>query len=348
MNSPDQRASDAARQAAIQTVREALASGRIIQADHDIRVDQIRNARTMQDIDLQLRDLVMRSAGPSATFGAGAAAVFSAGNDAAFLGHQHDAPQVNPQAAQPSVQPAAQPPAGQFPTVNYGPPTAASVDPSEALAQLAERATAATSRKSVRGVIGLAILGAVIVPIVGSIIAFTASMKSFTVPDFGLDEPVDQETYLPGEPPSDEGVNVHTKAGYRALVDALRDETGSTYVFRAVLYPDYAILDVPAGQDNRYQSYYWNGRELSAQTIKGARQEPQFDLSLVKPRQIIRMLDTVRGRMDDARSWYVIIGGAFGDVGTTISAYASSEFSESTYVIQTLDGTVVYDSEEHK
>ena len=56
------------------------------------------------------------------------------------------------------------------------------------------------------------------------------------------------------------------------------------------------------------------------------------------------MLDTVRGRLDNPEIWYVIIGDSFGS-GAQISAYASNDFGESTYIIETLDGTVVYDSE---
>ena len=52
----------------------------------------------------------------------------------------------------------------------------------------------------------------------------------------------------------------------------------------------------------------------------------------------------MRGRIDSPTSWYVIIGDHVG-TETQISAYASNEFSETTYLVETLDGTVVYDSE---
>src|SRR5262245_7785572 len=57
VTTPDERASNAARNAAIKQVEEALRSGRIVQADHDMRIDQLREAQTMQDIDLHIRDL---------------------------------------------------------------------------------------------------------------------------------------------------------------------------------------------------------------------------------------------------------------------------------------------------
>ncbi len=57
MTTPDERADNSARNAAIKTVEQALKSGRIVQADHDMRVQQLRGAQTMQDIDLAVRDL---------------------------------------------------------------------------------------------------------------------------------------------------------------------------------------------------------------------------------------------------------------------------------------------------
>ena len=52
----------------------------------------------------------------------------------------------------------------------------------------------------------------------------------------------------------------------------------------------------------------------------------------------------MRGRLDNPNSWYVIVGDYVG-TETQITAYASNDFSETTYIVQTLDGTVVYDSE---
>ena len=42
---------------AISLVEAALKSGRIVQADHDMRIDQIKNAPSEQDIDMIVRDL---------------------------------------------------------------------------------------------------------------------------------------------------------------------------------------------------------------------------------------------------------------------------------------------------
>jgi hypothetical protein len=307
VTTPDERADNSARNDAIKTVEQALKSGRIVQADHDMRVEQLRGAQTMQDIDLAVRDLRAPAPAAPAT--------------------------IAPMAPTPT----GQPPAGgqSWPLVNYGPGAGA--------AGVTDVATATgKGGKAIGGIIAAIILVAVVVPIAGAVIAFFAARDSF--PEFEGIGPTDDTTYLPGQEPGKSGVNVHTVDGYTEMVDALRDETDATYAFSAVLYPRYAVLEIPTGTNNRYQNFYWNGEELELQDIKGTTDDAQVDLSLVDPQQMVDMLNTVRGRLDNPENWYVIIGDSFGS-GPQISAYASNDFSESTSITETLDGTVVYDSE---
>ncbi len=312
VTTPDERADNDARNAAIKTVEEALKSGRIVQADHDMRVQQLRAAQTMQDVDLAVRDL--RAPVPSAptTF----------------------APVPPTPTGQ---QPSGQAPAGgqPWPLVNYGPGAGSSG---------ATEIAAAVNKggKAIGGIIAAIILVSVVVPIAGAVIAFVSARDSF--PDFGDIGPTDDTTYLPGEAPGKSGVNLHTVDGYHEMVDALKGETDDAYAFTAVLYPRYGVLEVPTGTNNRYQNFYWNGEELELQDIKGTTDDVQVDLSLVDPQQIIDMLNTVRGRLDNPESWYVIISDSFGS-GPQISAYASNDFSETSSLTESLDGTVIYDSE---
>ena len=308
MTTPDERADNSARNAAIKTVEQALKSGRIVQADHDMRVQQLRGAQTMQDIDLAVRDLRAPGATAPAT--------------------------IAPMPPTPTGQ---APAAGQpWPLVNYGPGAGS--------AGLTDVATAVgKGGKAIGGIIALIIVVSVVVPIAGAAIAFFAARDSF--PEFDGIGPTDDTTYLPGQAPGESGVNVHTVDGYTEMVDALRDETDATYSFTAVLYPRYASIQVPTGTNDRYQNFYWNGEVLELQDIKGTTDAGQVDLSLVDPQQMVDMLNTVRDRMDNPENWYVIISETFGGGGAQISAYASNDFSESTVLTETLDGTVIYDSE---
>jgi hypothetical protein len=314
VTTPDDRADNSARNAAIRQVNEALKSGRIVQADHDMRVDQLRGAQTMQDIDLQVRDL--QAPAPPAPPTVTPVPPTPTG-------------QVTPSAAQETG-------AAPWPLVNYGPGA------SGATSLSAASAPSGKGGKAIGGLIAAIILVAVIVPIAGAVIAFVSARNSF--PDFGSVGPTDATTYAPGQAPGQDGVNVHTLDGYQKLVDAVRDQTRATYAYEAVIYPRYAVLQVPTGTNNRYQSFYWNGEDLQVQDIKGTTDDPQVDLALLDPQMMIDMLNTVRDRTDSPDSWYVVYDDSFGQ-GPAISAYASNEFGESTYIVKSLDGTVMYDSE---
>ena len=313
VTSPDERADNKTRDAAIKTVEQALKSGRIVQADRDMRISQLRQAQTMQDIDLTVRDL-----------------------------------QTSNPAAPPTIAPVPPTPTGQvtpsvvqdtsgqpWPLVNYGPGSGGS-----SISTLG--GTSKGGGKAIGGIIAAIILVSVIVPIAGAVIAFVSARNTF--PDFGSVGPTDDTTYLPGQAPGDRGVNVFTVEGYNDLVDAVRDESNGTYAFEAVFYPRYAVLELPTGTNNRYQSFYWDGETLALQDIKGTSEDNQVDLSLVDPRQMIDCLNTVRDRTDHPESWYVVISDSFGQ-GASISCYASNDFGETTYIVQGLDGTVIYDSE---
>lgn len=321
MTTADERASNSARSDAVKVVEDALRSGRIVQADRDMRVDQLRRAQTMQDIDLQVRDL--RAPGPTPP------------------------PVVTPIPPTPTGQTsvmtvrggpgAATGTAGQpWPLVNYGPGSTTSPEIAQVTSAVAK------SGKVIGGVVALIVLVSVIVPIVGVVIAFFAARDSF--PDLGDIGPTDETTYLPGQAPGENGVNVHTVEGYRDMVDALKEETGETYTFTTVIYPRYAVLEVPTGVNERYQNFYWDGRTLELNDSRGSSSESQVDLSLVDPQQMIDMLDLVRGRLDGADTWYAVISASPG-APPQMTAYASNDFSETTYRIENLDGTVVYDSE---
>ncbi len=146
-------------------------------------------------------------------------------------------------------------------------------------------------------------LASVVVPIAGAIIAFVSARDSF--PDFGDLGPTDETTYLPGQAPGENGVNVHTVEGYDEMVDALRDETGATYVFNAVIYPRYAVLNVPTGVNERYEAFYWDGSTMEKNTSRGTSSDGQIDMAGIEPELLISALDTVRNRLDSPDSWYV-------------------------------------------
>ena len=299
------------RSQAISLVEAAMKSGRIVQADGDMRIDQIKNASSDQEIDLVVRDLVghQHAGGPDSQWAQGAAA---------------------------GAGPTAAPPAsGQpWPLVNYGPSQG---QPSEITT------LTANAGKKIGGIIAVVVLLSVVVPIVGVIIGLVSARDTFEDINFG--EPVDETTYLPGQEPGENGVNVFTTAGYADLVAAVKEESGSTEVFDATIYPRYAVVYIPEeATGKRYQYSYWDGRTLSANDSKSTSDDPRFDMEAVDPQVIIDLVENVRGRIEDPNGWYA-------SITTTVAAepqiavYANNEYGEGAYILATLDGQITYESE---
>ncbi|MDP2773945.1 MAG: hypothetical protein Q8O61_10340, partial [Nocardioides sp.] len=130
---------------------------------------------------------------------------------------------------------------------------------------------------------------------------------------------------------------------FNAMRAAIRRETGSTQAIRAVIYPGYASLDLPAEPTGkRAFNYYYDG-ELG-EPRKGQSTDERFDLARIDPAVMTKLVRQAKKTLvEDPTSWYVIISkpGPPFDNGAWFSAYASNDFSESGYLQATLDGTVV-------
>ncbi len=154
-----------------------------------------------------------------------------------------------------------------------------------------------------------------------------------------------------GQPREDDGAaavaDMHSPEGYAALLDTLRGQSGATEVFRAVLYPEYASIDLPAdAKTQRSDGWHYDSLDGSFEesTIKSTSDYERIDLAAVDPALLGKLLRRVAKLVDDPTSTYVIIEGKstiFDDDGARISAYASNDYSESAYIATKLDGTLV-------
>lgn len=289
-------------------VEAALKSGRIVQADHDMRLEQIKTAASDQEVELVVRDL--QQAMPAAAAAAGVTPAVT----------------TAPQAAQP------------WPLVNYGP------EQGQAAAAAADLAAVTKSGgKWIGGIIGLVVLISVIVPIVGVIIGLVSAKDTFD--DFDFADPVNETTYLPGQEPDENGVNVHTIDGYEEMVGALEEAAGTTEVIDATLYPRYAVVSVYENETGkRYRNYYWDGQTMVLQDYKSTSDDPRVDLRQFDPSIMITLLEDVRGRVEDPTSWYLSLGSDSITGTPQIAAYTSNDYSEGAYVLATPDGTITYES----
>jgi uncharacterized protein DUF1707 len=299
------------RSQAISLVQAAVKSGRIVQADADMRLDQIKSASSQQDVDLVVRDLQTPGPGVTAAMAGTTVTPTSAGTP--------------PASGQP------------WPLVNYGP------GQGQAAADVAQAVN--KGGKAIGGIIVLVVLISVIVPIVGVVIGLVSARDTFKDLDFA--SPVDETTYLPGQAPGENGVNVHTIDGFNEFVAEVKAETGSTTVFDAVLYPRYAVASIPESPTGkRYTSWYWDGHSLTQNDFKSTANDPRIDLASVDPSVMITLLEEVRGRIEKPTSWYVSIDSiAATGTGMQLAVYASNEYGEGAYILADLEGNVTYESE---
>lgn len=145
-----------------------------------------------------------------------------------------------------------------------------------------------------------------------------------------------------GEPGDDEPQSAN---GFDALVADLDEETGSTTIRRAVIYPDYAVLTVPYDVDDpadeRELSYYWDGS--FGDPTKGTGDALPFDLATVDGTVLDGLCPQVEELVEDPETCYLVIDKPADDDGTPewITASTSNEFGQSAQIEFELDGTVV-------
>lgn len=132
--------------------------------------------------------------------------------------------------------------------------------------------------------------------------------------------------------------------GLDQLRDDVAERTGGTEVFRAVIYPEYAVVDVPVdATSQREESLRWDG-DLTDFAGKGTASNARVDLADVDAAVVNAAVDTARSLVEDPTTWYVIVEGpstSLDDDTAGITAYATNDYSESGFVELALDGTEV-------
>ena len=136
---------------------------------------------------------------------------------------------------------------------------------------------------------------------------------------------------------------LHSRAGFTALVAAVQARFGSTMIGDATVYPDYAVITMPApGAPGRAQSFLFRGG-FDEPSNAGTRtaSDPLVDLGAVQVDPIIGLVAGADQSLavPDPTNRYVIVDQ---DEGSPyVSIYASNEFGESGYLRAGFDGTVM-------
>lgn len=106
-----------------------------------------------------------------------------------------------------------------------------------------------------------------------------------------------------------------------------------------VVYPDYAVVDVPLpGGKGRIRSLSYDGE--IRETGLGTSDDPPLDLRRVKPAMLVTLSQKARRAVEDPDQWYLVLGAPHAQ-DAVVYAYASNEYDEGGYVAARLDGTVV-------
>ena len=280
MSTPDDRARDHDRDAAIKQVEAALKSGRIVQADRDMRVEQLKHAQTASEVRMLVQDLA-----PAAP-------------------------------------------------VEYGPPSPTASPSYPTLEQV--RAMTADGTKVSRKVFILPLVAVVVfvAGLIGGIVALTNALGDGGGGIGGIGG---------GSAPAD----VLSEQGYADLLTAIEDETGGTVAFSAVMYPTYAVVELPVdATTNREEYWYWDGHDLSPNDVKSTSSWARMDLATVDAGVIVDLVEQVQRNVEEPTSYYAIVR-APDDDRAVVWAYATNDYSETAYLGARRNGTVTYDSTQH-
>lgn len=132
-----------------------------------------------------------------------------------------------------------------------------------------------------------------------------------------------------------------TVEGYSAMLDDLEEETGGTDVLSAVIYPDYAVVEVPLGPaDTRYDSYRWGG-DLDEWSKGNSPDKQAFDLRDVDPAHFSSMCADARELVPDPLACYLIVEKPEGGETGWVSAYISNDYRQGGYIEYDLTGAEV-------
>ncbi len=315
MSERDQQVRDGDREAAIRAVEDALAAGKIVQVDRDMRVQQLQHAQTSDEVRMVTHDLQYRAAD-----------------------HPAPEPVIEPApTATPTYDLAEpQPPYAQPP---YGAPAPT--------ATFTSAGSSSGGLRMVKIVVPLMLAVFVMATAGVAISAFTGASDTFDdiVPDFeGVEDFEGFDDFeIDGPGPGPRPPDVLSVSGYDDLVAAVRQETGSTEVFEVVVYPEYAVIEVPVdGRSGRERSLFWNG-ELRENGPKGTTDADRFDLDDIDPAVMDRLAKRARTLVDGtiASNYVIIHAPGPTDEGAWFFAYANNEFSEGGYLAADRQGTIV-------
>ena len=298
-----QRAKDKDRDDAIRVIEDAAARGRIIDADKDKRIQEVRAAGTVGEIELITRGL--------------AAAPAVAADVSADPPPATTFPQYTPPTTPPVAEPDPLPPS----TVQYGEPLTPSAGTPVSTPPVVTRNGA---RNKLVLILVLCLMAGIALPIF-----------------FGIRSLIDSVDDLPGI--SGGGADVYSDEGFEDMVREVEDGTGSTEVWEFSLFDDYAIVYVPTQPTGkRYIAYRYDGALTEFTKGSQSLGEQRFDLTDVDAGVLRKLRSDAEKLVENPTNSYVIVRPPpLGEGPVQVSAHASNEFNESGHLVATLNGKII-------
>jgi len=302
------------RKRARKLIDAAYAAGQLTAADRALRTERVESAHTKGDLAVLVRDL-NRAAGaaPAAT----AAAVV--------------APPTTPPPTDPTAGPAEKSlgsaiPADQLRAMLRGKVgSAATIDMSKTM----RSALSSDGVRTVRRVVVISVVGFLLLcglGVGGVVYAIFSSVDEFGSPS---------STTAPT--PS---VNLQTAKGWTQLVAAIDKETGTSRVYDAVVYPEYASINAVVDEGAMRYVYRGGTFQLLNSPVTAATQDP-VDLADIDADLVEGLPDRTAKRqgMPDYDSAYFIVNRVSDE--PAIMVYLQQQGKLSRWSIYDLDGEVI-------
>jgi hypothetical protein len=307
---PQARVKDRDRDRATYVVDAALRNQQITQQDRDLRVERIRSAATVGELEGIVRDIAAAPAPVPAA----------------------PPPVVTPPAPTPApadpYAPGAPRPTAPVPSDLYGTPRSQRGTSTKAAGL--STSSGKSGRKVAIGCLTVALLF-FIGPVVAGVALFAGSS--------GGESSSSTADPVPAGPPFE-----LTREGLRDYLTTFEDSFDDTQVVRAVFYDGYVVTWVPAGGGDVAIWNYLNGAfEQLGDPMDGSTDSGPVDLADLRPGRVMTLVNTARETLNvpDITTTYVIYDRNVIDNDPQIAVYVTNDDGDSGYLLSNLRGKVI-------
>jgi len=153
-----------------------------------------------------------------------------------------------------------------------------------------------------------------------------------------VDDAIDSATET-GSPPAS-SLNLQTPRGWAEWVTAVKDETGTTRVYDAVVYPEYSAVNAVVDEGAMRYVYRNGAFQMSNSSVTAATSEP-VDLAGIDAEMVAKLPDQTaeRQKMPDYESAYMIVNRWSGN--PSIMVYLQQAGKLSRWSIYDFEGELV-------